>query len=52
MARRDIGDPDPRFRGGVRGPWPIWGQYSQLRILIWAAEFFVDAFSSEESILA
>jgi uncharacterized protein YyaL (SSP411 family) len=47
MARHDVGNPDPRLRGGVPGSWPVWGDYGRLRILNWATKFFVDAISQE-----
>jgi hypothetical protein len=48
MARHDIRNPDPRLRGGVTGSWPVNGRYMPLKVLNWAAKFFVDALASEK----
>ena len=43
-VRRTISmDGGPDVRGGVKGSFPVDGEYSAYRYLNWAAKFFVDA---------
>lgn len=34
---------DPNIVGGMRGSWPINGEYGQYQFLNWAAKFFIDS---------
>jgi hypothetical protein len=43
---------NPGIRGGVRGSYPIWEEYSRLNFPNWAAKFFADALMLEIRILA
>ena len=36
-------DGPPEIRGGIKGSFPIDGQYGQYEYLNWAAKFFADA---------
>lgn len=41
----------PGWRGGVRGSFPMTGDYGQYQFLNWAAKFFIDANRLEQEIL-
>lgn len=39
----DLDNPDPALRGGVRGSYPLTGDYMPLSVVNWGAKFFIDA---------
>lgn len=45
---QDIKSENPGIRGGIKGSYPINGQYGRYRILNWATKFFIDALLLEE----
>lgn len=50
-ARRTVqvqGDPD--VRGGVKGSFPVFGEYGRYQYLNWACKFFIDANLLEQSV--
>jgi hypothetical protein len=48
LERHNITSADPRFRGGVFGSWPFWGDYGRNAVLNWATKFFLDALLLQE----
>ena len=40
---------DPGVRGGIKGSFPVYGDYGKARVLNWATKFFIDALLLEES---
>jgi len=42
----------PETRGGIKGSFPIFGQYGTYQYLNWACKFFVDANMLEREIRA
>ena len=42
-ATQNRGSMDPGVRGGIRGSFPISGDYGRYQVLNWATKFFVDA---------
>lgn len=52
-VRRTVSiDGNPDLRGGVRGSFPISGQYGAYEYLNWAAKFFIDANLKEHELEA
>jgi hypothetical protein len=43
MRTQDRSSKQPGLRGGIRGSYPVNGQYGQWRVLNWATKFFVDS---------
>ena len=43
MSTQVLHTKDPGVRGGVAGPYPIWGDYGYYEYLNWAAKFTADA---------
>jgi hypothetical protein len=43
-------DGPPSTRGGVKGSFPVWGDYGQYQYLNWAPKFAIDAFLLEMGI--
>lgn len=41
---------DPGLRGGIKGSYPIGGEYGRYETLNWAAKFFVDALIRDERV--
>jgi hypothetical protein len=44
---QDLGSSEPGLRGGIRGSFPVNGDYGRWRVLNWATKFFVDAMMME-----
>lgn len=42
-SKQDISGGNGGIRGGVKGSFPVNGQYGKYRLLNWAAKFFLDA---------
>lgn len=48
FVRRTIRtDGPPEIAGGVKGSWPVDGDYGRFQLLNWAAKFAIDAFQME-----
>lgn len=48
FVRRTIRtDGPPEIAGGVKGSWPVDGEYGRFQLLNWAAKFAIDAFQME-----
>jgi len=45
----DLDNPEPALRGGVRGSYPLTGDYMRLSLVNWGAKFFIDALLLEQS---
>jgi hypothetical protein len=45
-------DGEPEARGGVKGSFPVDGEYGQFEYLNWACKFFIDANLLEQEISA
>lgn len=45
----DLDNPEPALRGGVRGSYPLTGDYMPLSVVNWGAKFFIDALLLEQS---
>ena len=43
---------EPGLRGGIKGAWPLGGDYGAYEVLAWATKFFADALMRDESIQA
>lgn len=43
MSTQNLRSADPGLRGGIKGSYPIDGEYGRFELLNWAAKFFVDA---------
>ena len=43
-------DGTPEMRGGVKGSFPVDGEYGQFEYLSWAAKFFIDSNILEQEI--
>jgi hypothetical protein len=41
---------EPGVRGGIKGAWPVDGEYGAYEILNWATKFFADSLMRHESI--
>ncbi|MBW7947081.1 MAG: hypothetical protein H3C60_11730, partial [Sphingomonadaceae bacterium] len=51
FVRRTIAlDGDPDLVGGVRGSFPIDGEYGRWAYLNWAAKFAIDSFIAEKAL--
>jgi len=50
VRRTLILDGDPDLCGGVRGSFPVSGQYGRFEFLNWAAKFMIDANRTEKSV--
>jgi hypothetical protein len=37
----------PEIRGGVKGSYPVFGEYGKYEYLNWAAKFFIDSNEKE-----
>jgi hypothetical protein len=44
--------PNPGIRGGLKGSWPVNGEYGRFQILNWATKFFADALMRDEQVAA
>ena len=40
------------LRGGIKGAWPVGGEYGAYEVLSWATKFFADALMRHEAIEA
>lgn len=40
---QDCGSRDPGIRGGIKGSYPVYGEYGKYRLLNWATKFFIDS---------
>jgi hypothetical protein len=49
MKNQQISAKNPGVRGGIKGSYPIWGEYAPYEYPNWAAKFFVDALSLENN---
>lgn len=47
MGIQDLDSAQPGMRGGIRGSFPVNGEYGQWSVLNWATKFFVDALMLE-----
>ncbi|MGQ9651254.1 MAG: prenyltransferase/squalene oxidase repeat-containing protein [Phycisphaerae bacterium] len=45
----DLENPERALRGGVRGSYPLTGEYMPLSVVNWGAKFFIDALLLEQS---
>jgi hypothetical protein len=45
-------DGTPEMRGGVKGSFPVDGEYGQFEYLSWACKFFIDANILEQELSA
>ncbi|HEY2805714.1 MAG TPA: prenyltransferase/squalene oxidase repeat-containing protein [Gemmatimonadales bacterium] len=45
-----VGDPD--LRGGIKGSFPVNGEYCRLELPDWAAKFYIDALRLEDEVRA
>jgi len=43
---------EPGVRGGIKGAWPIGGDYGRYEVLNWATKFFADALMRHEGVEA
>lgn len=50
VRRTMIVDGRPEVRGGIKGSFPVWGEYGACEYLNWAAKFFVDSHMLERRI--
>ncbi len=41
---------DPGVRGGIKGAWPVFGDYGTYQVLNWATKFFADALMRHDAI--
>jgi len=41
---------EPGVRGGIKGSWPVGGEYGAYEVLNWATKFFADALMRHEAI--
>ena len=41
---------DPGLRGGIKGAWPVGGDYGAYEVLSWATKFFADALIRHEAV--
>jgi len=41
---------EPGLRGGIKGAWPVGGDYGAYEVLNWATKFFADALMRHEAI--
>jgi hypothetical protein len=41
---------EPGVRGGIKGSWPVGGDYGPYEVLNWATKFFADALMRHEAI--
>jgi len=41
---------EPGVRGGIKGSWPVGGDYGAYEVLNWASKFFADALMRHEAI--
>jgi len=41
---------EPGVRGGIKGSWPVGGDYGAYEVLNWATKFFADALMRHEAI--
>lgn len=44
---QDMSAANPGVRGGIKGSYPINGEYGKFRLLNWAAKFYIDALLME-----
>ena len=42
--------PEPGLRGGIKGAWPVGGEYGAYEVLSWATKFFADALMRHEAV--
>jgi len=40
---------EPGLRGGIKGAWPVGGNYGAYEVLSWATKFFADALMRDEA---
>ena len=40
---------EPGLRGGIKGAWPVGGDYGAYEVLSWATKFFADALMRDEA---
>lgn len=45
---QDISSNNPGIRGGIKGSYPLFGEYGKYQYLNWAAKFFIDALLLED----
>jgi hypothetical protein len=43
MSTQNLTSDDPGLRGGIKGSFPVDGEYGRFELLNWAAKFFADA---------
>ena len=41
---------EPGVRGGIKGSWPVGGDYGAYEVLNWATKFFADTLMRHEAI--
>ena len=41
---------DPGLRGGIKGSYPVDGEYGRFEVLNWATKFFIDALARDERV--
>src|SRR2546427_10136533 len=41
---------EPGLRGGIKGSWPVGGDYGAYEVLNWATKFFADALMRHEAV--
>src|SRR5437899_2290286 len=41
---------EPGVRGGIKGSWPVGGDYGAYEVLNWATKFFADALMRHEAV--
>jgi hypothetical protein len=41
---------EPGLRGGIKGAWPVRGDYGAYEVLNWATKFFADALMRHEAV--
>jgi len=44
------GSREPGLRGGIKGAWPVGGDYGAYEVLSWATKFFADALMRHEAV--
>jgi hypothetical protein len=43
---------DPGLRGGIKGSYPLDGEYGRYEVLNWATKFFIDALARHDRVLS
>lgn len=51
-ATQNRSSPDPGLRGGIKGSFPLGGDYGRYQVLNWATKFFADALMRDERLRA